>query len=74
MLPEASAEERVENEETLLQSLASMTAATAPMTSHIVSIVTKRCCDELARVKSLSSTLRAMSNKSMPKNPSHWVS
>ncbi|KAF7288139.1 Conserved oligomeric Golgi complex subunit 2-like [Mycena chlorophos] len=74
MLPEASAEERVANEETLLQSLASMTAATAPMTSHIVSIITKRCCDELARVKSLSSTLRAMSNKSMPKNPSHWVS
>nr|GAT56084.1 conserved oligomeric Golgi complex subunit 2-like [Mycena chlorophos] len=74
MLPEASAEERVANEETLLQSLASMTAATAPMTSHIISIITKRCCDELARVKSLSSTLRAMSNKSMPKNPSHWVS
>ncbi|KAJ7070166.1 COG complex component [Mycena amicta] len=74
MLPEAAAEERAANEDTILQSLAAMTATTAPMSSHIVSILTKRCCDALLPVKSLSSTLRAMSNKSMPKDPSHFVS
>ncbi|KAF7297555.1 Conserved oligomeric Golgi complex subunit 2-like [Mycena kentingensis (nom. inval.)] len=74
MLPEAAAEERVANEETLQQSLAAVTTTTVPMSSHIVSILTKRCCDALSPVRSLSTTLRAMSNKSLPKDPSHFIS
>ncbi|KAF7299420.1 Conserved oligomeric Golgi complex subunit 2-like [Mycena indigotica] len=74
MLPETTAEERVANEETLRSSLSAMEATTSSMSSHIVSILTKRCCDALLPVKSLSSTLRAMSNKTIPKDPSHFVS
>ncbi|KAF7304568.1 Conserved oligomeric Golgi complex subunit 2-like [Mycena chlorophos] len=73
MLPEASAEERVENED----------PATIPGVNdggHGADDLAHRfyrneaLLRRAARVKSLSSTLRAMSNKSMPKNPSHWVS
>ncbi|KAK7057129.1 oligomeric Golgi complex subunit 2 [Favolaschia claudopus] len=74
MLPEAAAEERANTEETLRQSLTSLTATTLPMSSHIVAILTKRCCDALNPVRSISSQFRAMSNKQMPKEPSYFVS
>ncbi|KAF7304565.1 Conserved oligomeric Golgi complex subunit 2-like [Mycena chlorophos] len=72
MLPEASAEERVENEDPATIPGVN-DGATAPMTSHIVSIVTALL--RRARASQVSRRRwRAMSNKSMPKNPSHWVS
>ncbi|KAJ7783230.1 COG complex component [Mycena metata] len=74
MLPEAAAEERANTEDTLRQSLATLTATTLPMSSHIVAILTKRCCDALLPVRSISSQFRAMSNKQMPKEPSYFVS
>ncbi|KAF7304564.1 Conserved oligomeric Golgi complex subunit 2-like [Mycena chlorophos] len=74
MLPEASAEERVENEDPATIPGVNDGGHGADDLAHRFYRNEKRCCDELARVKSLSSTLRAMSNKSMPKNPSHWVS
>ncbi|KAJ7346675.1 COG complex component [Mycena albidolilacea] len=73
MLPEAAAEERANTEDTLRQSLAALTAVTLPMSSHIVAILTKRCCDALLPVRSISSQFRAMSNKQMPKEPSYFV-
>ncbi|KAJ6501254.1 hypothetical protein C8R47DRAFT_261110 [Mycena vitilis] len=45
-----------------------------PMSSHTVAILTKRCCDALLPVRSISSQFRAMSNKQMPKEPSYFVS
>ncbi|KAJ7045566.1 COG complex component [Mycena alexandri] len=74
MLPEAAAEERANTEDTLRQSLATLTATTLPMSSHIVAILTKRCCDALLPVRSVSSQFRAMANKQMPKEPSYFVS
>ncbi|KAJ6593950.1 oligomeric golgi complex component, COG2-domain-containing protein [Mycena capillaripes] len=74
MLPDAAAEERANAEDTLRQSLAVLTSTTLPMSSHIVAILTKRCCDALLPVRSISSQFRAMSNKQMPKEPSHFVS
>ncbi|KAF8210325.1 COG complex component [Mycena galopus ATCC 62051] len=74
MLPEAAAEERVNTEDALQQSLATLTATTLSMSSHIVAILTKRCCDALLPVRSISSQFRAMSNKQMPKEPSYFVS
>ncbi|KAF7376188.1 Conserved oligomeric Golgi complex subunit 2 [Mycena sanguinolenta] len=74
MLPEAALEERVNTEETLQQSLAALTATTVSMSSHIVAILTKRCCDALLPVRSISSQFRAMANKQMPKEPSYFVS
>ncbi|KAJ7218018.1 COG complex component [Mycena pura] len=74
MLPEAAAEELASNEETLRQTLAALTATTLSMSKHIVEILTKRCCDALAPVRSISQQFRAMSNKQMPKEPSFFVS
>ncbi|KAJ7680372.1 COG complex component [Mycena polygramma] len=74
MLPDAAAEERANAEDTLRQSLGTLTSTTLPMSSHIVAILTKRCCDALLPVRSISSQFRAMSNKQMPKEPSYFVS
>ncbi|KAJ6499941.1 COG complex component [Mycena vitilis] len=74
MLPDAAAEERVNAEDTLRQSLGTLTSTTLPMSSHTVAILTKRCCDALLPVRSISSQFRAMSNKQMPKEPSYFVS
>ncbi|KAJ7647285.1 oligomeric golgi complex component, COG2-domain-containing protein [Roridomyces roridus] len=74
MLPEAAGEERANLEDTLRESLSALTATTAPMSTHIVAILTKRCCDALLPVRSISSQFRAMSNKQMPKEPSYFVS
>ncbi|KAJ7703146.1 oligomeric golgi complex component, COG2-domain-containing protein [Mycena rosella] len=74
MLPDAAGEERANIEDTLRQSLATLTSTTLPMSSHIVAILTKRCCDALLPVRSISSQFRAMSNKQTPKEPSYFVS
>ncbi|KAJ7084431.1 COG complex component [Mycena belliarum] len=74
MLPDAAGEERVNIEDTLRRSLAMLTSTTVPMSSHIVAILTKRCCDALLPVRSISSQFRAMSNKQTPKDPSFFVS
>lgn len=89
MLPDAAGEERANIEgahrsvfqthgtesctDTLRQSLSTLTSTTLPMSSHIVAILTKRCCDALLPVRSISSQFRAMSNKQMPKEPSYFV-
>ncbi|KAJ7462357.1 COG complex component [Mycena galericulata] len=73
MLPDAAGEERANLEDTLRQSLSTLTSTTLPMSSHIVAILTKRCCDALLPVRSISSQFRAMSNKQIPKEPSYFV-
>ncbi|KAJ7132766.1 COG complex component [Mycena crocata] len=74
MLPDAAGEERADTEDALRQSLATLTSTTLPLSSHIVAILTKRCCDALLPVRSISSQFRAMSNKQTPKEPSYFVS
>jgi hypothetical protein len=93
MLPDAVPEERANTEgasivphsgcatksgaDTLRQSLAALTATTLSMSSHIVAILTKRCCDALLPVRSITSIspqFKNMANKQMPKEPSHFVS
>ncbi|KAG7440047.1 conserved oligomeric Golgi complex component [Guyanagaster necrorhizus] len=77
MLPEPSnsaEDDLIESEEVLQRSLSSLMAMTPSMSSHIISILTKRCCDALLPVRSIPSQFRAMSNKRMPTEPSHFVS
>ncbi|PBK74315.1 COG complex component [Armillaria solidipes] len=77
MLPEPSdgaPDDLIESEEVLQRSLSSLMAMTPSMSSHIISILTKRCCDALLPVRSIPSQFRATSNKRMPTEPSHFVS
>lgn len=63
-----------DGQEVLQRSLSSLMAMTPSMSSHIISILTKRCCDALLPVRSIPSQFRATSNKRMPTEPSHFVS
>ncbi|KAK0461060.1 COG complex component [Desarmillaria tabescens] len=76
-LPELSddtQDDLTESEEVLQRSLSSLTAMIPSMSSRIISILTKRCCDALLPVRSIPSQFRATSNKRMPTEPSHFVS
>ncbi|KAF4563335.1 hypothetical protein EYR36_003778 [Pleurotus pulmonarius] len=57
----------------LQQSLAALTTLIPSMSSEIVAILSKRCCDALLPVRSIPSQFRAMSNKRMPTEPSYFV-
>ncbi|KDQ28122.1 hypothetical protein PLEOSDRAFT_44979 [Pleurotus ostreatus PC15] len=57
----------------LQQSLAALTTLIPSMSSEIVTILSKRCCDALLPVRSIPSQFRAMSNKRMPTEPSYFV-
>ncbi|KAK0226128.1 oligomeric golgi complex component, COG2-domain-containing protein [Armillaria fumosa] len=77
MLPEPSdgaPDDLIESEEVLQRSLSSLMAMTPSMSSYIISILTKRCCDALLPVRSIPSQFRATSNKRIPTEPSHFVS
>ncbi|KAK0212634.1 COG complex component [Desarmillaria ectypa] len=76
MLPEPSdgaQDDLIESEEVLQRSLSSLVSMTPSMSLHIISILTKRCCDALLPVRSIPSQFRATSNKQMPTEPSHFV-
>ncbi|KAF7428648.1 hypothetical protein PC9H_007875 [Pleurotus ostreatus] len=74
MLPEAPNEGQTLNaEDALQQSLAALTTLIPSMSSEIVTILSKRCCDALLPVRSIPSQFRAMSNKRMPTEPSYFV-
>ncbi|KAF4598583.1 hypothetical protein EYR38_006987 [Pleurotus pulmonarius] len=74
MLPEAPNEGQTLNaEDALQQSLAALTTLIPSMSSEIVAILSKRCCDALLPVRSIPSQFRAMSNKRMPTEPSYFV-
>lgn len=45
----------------------------SPLSTQIVSLLSKRCCDALLPVRSIPSQFRAMSNKRSPSEPSHFV-
>lgn len=45
-----------------------------PMSNHVMTILTKRCCDALLQVRSIPSQFRAMSHKRPPSEPSYFVS
>lgn len=57
----------------LQQSLAALARLIPSMSSEIVVILSKRCCDALLPVRSIPSQFRAMSNKRMPTEPSYFV-
>jgi hypothetical protein len=48
-------------------------SVTRSTSSHLVSILTKRCCEALLPVRSIPSQFRAMSNKRLPTEPSYFV-
>ncbi|KAF9501520.1 COG complex component [Pleurotus eryngii] len=74
MLPEAANEGQTLNaEDALQQSLVALTTLIPSMSSEIVTILSKRCCDALLPVRSIPSQFRAMSNKRMPTEPSYFV-
>jgi len=57
----------------LREGLSSLTSFITPLSSKIVSILTRRCCDGLLPVRSIPSQFRAMSNKRIPTEPSYFV-
>ncbi|THU95639.1 COG complex component [Dendrothele bispora CBS 962.96] len=76
VLPEAA--ESVGNDEpnprgALQSALLPLSSLTVPMSSNIVSILTKRCQDALLPVRSIPSQFRAMTNKKMPTEPSPFT-
>lgn len=58
-------------------SLATLTSLTPPLSSQIVAILAKRCCDALIPVRSVPSQFRAMSSSTSsrraPSEPSHFI-
>lgn len=58
----------------LNEALSQLTELAKPMTSQIIAVLAKPCCDVLIPVKSIPTQFRAMSNKRMPAEPSHFVS
>ncbi|KAJ3515241.1 hypothetical protein NLJ89_g1880 [Agrocybe chaxingu] len=73
MMPD-SEEEELQTEDGLRESLDGLVAFIAPLSSKIVGVLTKRCCDGLLPVRSIPSQFRAMSNKRNPTEPSYFVS
>ncbi|KAG6911130.1 hypothetical protein DXG01_003870 [Tephrocybe rancida] len=60
-------------QEALHHALSNLTHLIAPLSSEIVTILTRRCCDALLPVRSIPSQFRAMSNKRTPTEPSYFV-
>ena len=54
-------------------SLQELTSLIPSMSTNIVTILSKRCCEALTPVRSIPSQFRAMSNKRMPTDPSYFV-
>ncbi|KAG6841893.1 hypothetical protein C0991_005623 [Blastosporella zonata] len=76
MLPEVSADDETSgaNAQDALQNImSSLTSLIAPLSTEVVIILTKRCCDALLPVRSIPSQFRAMSNKRTPTEPSYFV-
>ncbi|KAG6820743.1 hypothetical protein H0H93_012389 [Arthromyces matolae] len=75
MLPEISDSETdgAQPQDTLHNSLNALTNLIAPLSSDILGILTRRCCDALLPVRSIPSQFRAMSNKRIPTEPSYFV-
>ncbi|KAL5523737.1 hypothetical protein ACEPAG_7910 [Sanghuangporus baumii] len=75
MLPQNVAEEddtsRPEN--ALKSALSSVTEIIGPLSSQVETILTGRCCDALAPVKTLAGQFRAAPQKYMPAKPSPFV-
>ena len=55
------------------QAVAGITDLIPSLSSHIVAILTRRSCEALVLVRSIPSQYRAMSNKRMPSEPSHFI-
>lgn len=60
--------------EALRSALTTLTSLVPSMSSQVVSILTRRCCDALLPVRSIPSQFRGMSNKGLPNEPSYFVS
>ncbi|KAL5485251.1 hypothetical protein ACEPAI_7893 [Sanghuangporus weigelae] len=75
MLPQNVAEEddtsRPEN--ALKSALSSVTEVIGPLSSQVETILTGRCCDALAPVKTLAGQFRAAPQKYMPAKPSPFI-
>jgi hypothetical protein len=59
--------------ETFMLSVQNLTELSPSVVSHIVVILTRRCCEALAPVKSLPGQFRATSQKHMPTKTSLFV-
>ncbi|KAF8973230.1 COG complex component [Flammula alnicola] len=74
MMPDTSDDEEFQTEDALRESISALITFVAPLSSKIIAILTKRCCDGLLPVRSIPSQFRAMSNKRNPTEPSYFVS
>ncbi|KAL5507537.1 hypothetical protein ACEPAH_6993 [Sanghuangporus vaninii] len=74
MLPQNAAEDDTSGPENALKSaLSSVTEIIGPLSSQVEAILTGRCCDALAPVKTLAGQFRAAPQKYMPAKPSPFV-
>jgi conserved oligomeric Golgi complex subunit 2 len=59
--------------DTLKHTVARVAELIESLSSHIIAILTRRSCDALAVVRHIPSQYRAMSNKRLPTEPSHFI-
>lgn len=57
----------------LKHAIAGITEFIESLSSHIIAILTRRSCEALVLVRSIPSQYRAMSNKRLPTEPSHFI-
>ncbi|KAI0084912.1 COG complex component [Irpex rosettiformis] len=79
MLPDISeaevdGENPISLEDTLRHTLSNIISLLPPLSTQIVSILSRRGYDALLPMRSIPSQFRAMSSKRMPTEPSHFVS
>ncbi|KAF8492925.1 oligomeric golgi complex component, COG2-domain-containing protein [Gautieria morchelliformis] len=73
ILPDVEAEDGALPSDALKHALAGITDLIPSFSSHIIAILTRRSCEALVLVRSIPSQYRAMSNKRLPKEPSHFI-
>ncbi|KAF8578033.1 COG complex component [Ramaria rubella] len=74
ILPDvAEVEDGASPSDALRNTLAELTDFIPSLASHIIAILTRRSCEALVLVRAIPSQYRAMSNKRIPTEPSHFV-
>ncbi|KAF8513135.1 COG complex component [Hysterangium stoloniferum] len=73
ILPDVAKDDEASPSAALQHSLANLEDLIPALASHIVAILTRRSCEALAPVRSIPSQYRAMSNKRIPVEASHFV-
>ncbi|EPQ57242.1 hypothetical protein GLOTRDRAFT_137615 [Gloeophyllum trabeum ATCC 11539] len=72
-MPENDGQDLVQPEDALQQMVASLVLLIDPMSSQVIAVLTRRACEAVQAVRSIPASLRAMSLKRTPSEPSYFV-